>query len=460
MGGGSSDFLLLAVLAAALLGFLRYNFHPASIFLGDSGSQLIGYVLAVTAIMGSQKAATTLPVIIPLLVLGLPIFDTLLSMTRRLFKGRRSNRFRRLALRDWIAAVRLIFQPDRDHVHHRLLTMGFSHRSAVLMLYGIAATLSVLALLSVAVQHRNAGAILLTVVIVTYIGLRKLGYEEIVFVSTGTVLRWCDRIMFMRVVGQAVVDVILISIAYWAAYLIKHDGISTPEVATWFLVAFPFVLLIQMAIFFGLGLYEGVWRAMGIADLQHLSVAAGISVLLSYVIAVMYSPPSGLLSFFMIDGLLLLVLMLGGHSAYRIMVHLVRRNNGKERVPVLIYGAGRRGELVLHELLENRRLGLRAIGFLDDDPRLKGTTINRVRVLGSGQDLAAVLKSRKVSALIVSTHKITTKRLGPVMSLCLDERIPMMRGEFQLDRVSAIAMSGGRHNADHRVAKAATTSVQ
>ena len=134
----------------------------------------------------------------------------------------------------------------------------------------------------------------------------------------------------------------------------------------------------------------------------------------------------------------------------RIMIYLGRRNSVTEEVPVLIYGAGRRGKSILQELRENRALGLRPIGFIDDDPSRIGFTIKRVRVLGSGRDLAVILNSQKVSALIISSYKITGERLLPVMTLCSQKRIPVLRGEFQLDRVSGVGIYSASDTSDSR----------
>jgi UDP-GlcNAc:undecaprenyl-phosphate GlcNAc-1-phosphate transferase len=110
------------VLAGALLGFLRWNTHPASIFTGTSGTMVVGYSLAVLSILGSAKVA------VALLVLGVPIIDTFWIIVRRLAGGRSP------------------FSPDRGHIHHRLLGLGLSHRQAVLLIYAICAALGVLSL--------------------------------------------------------------------------------------------------------------------------------------------------------------------------------------------------------------------------------------------------------------------------------------------------------------------------
>jgi UDP-GlcNAc:undecaprenyl-phosphate GlcNAc-1-phosphate transferase len=122
--------MLLLVLLGALCGFLPYNFNPATIFLGDSGSLVVGYVLAVTAITSFQKGATALVVLGPLLLFALPISEVLHSVVRRL-RGQ---------------GLRHVFLADQQHVHYRLLGLGLSHRTVVLLLYGVSLSLSLLAL--------------------------------------------------------------------------------------------------------------------------------------------------------------------------------------------------------------------------------------------------------------------------------------------------------------------------
>jgi UDP-GlcNAc:undecaprenyl-phosphate GlcNAc-1-phosphate transferase len=134
--------MLLVSLTGATTGFLIYNFHPARIFLGDSGSLLAGFLLAVTAIIGRQKGATTLATAVPLLIFALPLLDTGVSVVRRLS--------RRGSIPAWHSPPQVfarVFAADREHIHHRLIALGLSHRAAVLLLYALAVACSVLALL-------------------------------------------------------------------------------------------------------------------------------------------------------------------------------------------------------------------------------------------------------------------------------------------------------------------------
>jgi UDP-GlcNAc:undecaprenyl-phosphate/decaprenyl-phosphate GlcNAc-1-phosphate transferase len=137
--GHSAEAMLLAVLVGAAVGFLVFNFAPASIFLGDSGSLVIGFMLAATAIAGWQKGATALATAVPLLIFALPITDSALALVRRSVTRPSDGRSIRSTLRQ-------IAQPDREHIHHRMLALGWSVRRTVLVLYMITAVLSLLAL--------------------------------------------------------------------------------------------------------------------------------------------------------------------------------------------------------------------------------------------------------------------------------------------------------------------------
>ncbi len=111
--------LLTAILAGSCLGFLPYNFNPASIFMGDTGSTFLGFILGVTSILGLLKGYTVATILVAVLILGLPVFDTAFAILRRLLAGKP------------------ITQPDRGHLHHRLVDRGYSHKHAVITLYGI-----------------------------------------------------------------------------------------------------------------------------------------------------------------------------------------------------------------------------------------------------------------------------------------------------------------------------------
>jgi UDP-GlcNAc:undecaprenyl-phosphate GlcNAc-1-phosphate transferase len=145
--GHEPEAMLLAAFVGAMLGFLVYNFEPASIFLGDSGSLVAGFLLAATAIAGWQKGATALASAVPLLIFALPIADAATTLFRRIVGRTGDGRSMR-------AMVSRVIEPDREHIHHRLVGLGWSVRRTVILLYGVTALLSILALATAQVDAR------------------------------------------------------------------------------------------------------------------------------------------------------------------------------------------------------------------------------------------------------------------------------------------------------------------
>ena len=165
LNGSALVALVLASLLGVLLAFLFFNFNPARIFMGDSGSYLLGYVLATTSLTGAlqQKASTAVSLLVPVIALGLPIFDTLFSMFRRFLERRP------------------IFSPDRGHIHHRLLDLGLTQRRAVMILYGVSIAFAACAIALSLGRSWETGFALLSASIVVLALLRFSGYAEYLF---------------------------------------------------------------------------------------------------------------------------------------------------------------------------------------------------------------------------------------------------------------------------------------
>ena len=159
---------LSVLLAGAILGFLRFNFNPATIFLGDSGSLFIGFMLSALALAGSQKASTMVAVAIPVVSFGLPILDVAIAVVRRFL------------------SEKPLFRADSEHIHHKLLKRGLSQRETVLILYGVSAGF---ALLSLALLHegKTIALVLMILGIGVCLGIQQLRYHE--FFELGRVLR-------------------------------------------------------------------------------------------------------------------------------------------------------------------------------------------------------------------------------------------------------------------------------
>ncbi|EIW15938.1 MULTISPECIES: glycosyltransferase family 4 protein [Pelosinus] len=149
--------VLTAALAGSALGFLQHNFNPAKIFMGDTGSMFLGYMLAAISILGTVKSAATIALIVPIVALGLPILDTAFAIIRRYMSGRP------------------IFKPDKGHLHHRLLEMGLTQKQAVLLMYVMSGCLGLSAIALTEVNKSFGAFIIVALLGIAFVGAKKIG---------------------------------------------------------------------------------------------------------------------------------------------------------------------------------------------------------------------------------------------------------------------------------------------
>ena len=152
------SIVLITALGGALCGFLPYNFNPAKTFIGDTGSNFLGYCLSIISILGIAKTYTAIVIVAPLMVLALPIFDTLSSIVRRVIAGK---------------SLKAIIQPDANHLHHKMLKKGFTQKQAVLIMYGLSATFGMFAiiLMDSGIWKALSFAIIMAIIV-------AMGYKE------------------------------------------------------------------------------------------------------------------------------------------------------------------------------------------------------------------------------------------------------------------------------------------
>jgi len=160
-GDRALTIVVALVLCGALAGFLRYNFNPASIFLGDSGSLFTGFLLAALSVLGTQKATTAVAIVVPILAFGFPVVDTAMTMGRRL------------------VSRKPVFQGDNEHIHHMLLARGWSQRRAALVLYGVCALFGLVALIFPATGSKLTGFMIFVISVAVIIAVGHLRYHEV-----------------------------------------------------------------------------------------------------------------------------------------------------------------------------------------------------------------------------------------------------------------------------------------
>ncbi len=155
--GQEAVFMVAFILVAAILGFLPYNFHPARTFMGDGGSNFLGFILGCLAVMGLAKSTAVISLFVPIVILGIPILDTFFAIIRRI-----NNKAP-------------IFMPDKSHLHHRLMAIGCSHRGSVLIIYGISSFFGLVAIVLSYVNQPKATLVLALLLLLIVMGAEKIG---------------------------------------------------------------------------------------------------------------------------------------------------------------------------------------------------------------------------------------------------------------------------------------------
>ncbi|PYS59963.1 MAG: glycosyl transferase [Acidobacteria bacterium] len=341
-----TEAVMMAVFTAALLGFLVYNSHPASIFMGDSGSMFIGFFLASAALVnvsGGRSRSLASVLAVPILVLFIPIFDTTFVTILRKVSGRAAS------------------QGGRDHTSHRLVALGMSERRAVLMLYGLAALSGFLATTVRQMKFDVSLALIagftvgLTLLGVYLAGVKGYDEEEQVRAARDKPLfAFLVDLSYKRRIFEVLLDVFLIVLAYWSAYAIKFEPFSDSPAWKLFLRTLPVLVVVRLAAFLFFGVYRGIWRYTGMDDLVVFAKAVAGGSLGSMLIILFKFRFQGFSRVvFVIDALVMLMLLAGSRVAFRFFRRVLPATNSGKGRRVLIYGAGDAGELLLRELLNN-----------------------------------------------------------------------------------------------------------
>jgi len=429
--------LCSAILAGSILGFLKYNFYPASIFLGDSGAYFLGFILSVLPLLGGLKGTATFAILVPLLALGLPIMDTALSMVRRLLRSLHIMEIdeEKNEIKFFFLDGFSMFRADRGHIHHRLLQMGFTQRKAVVLLYAISLILGGLAFSSVYFKNINYALFLTTIGLASYIGVKKLGYSEIQILRNGALLPLFDApVVNMRIL-RFFVDMAFIALSYYLAFLLRFEGTFEPSIKEYYLMTIPLVLTIKMGIFYLSGLYKGAWRYTSVSDVVKMLKAVALGCFVSTLV-LWAIPGYGIisLSVLVIDFNILFFLVTGARTSFRILEHVHISNNHHGR-KVLIFGVDKSSIQALNEFINNPRLGLSPVGFIDEDERNKGKQVSGYPILGSIDSLENILKNNSISEVIVTGNNLPEVKIERLSQICNSNQISLRRFRTRLEEI-------------------------
>jgi UDP-GlcNAc:undecaprenyl-phosphate GlcNAc-1-phosphate transferase len=421
---GYSELLVLSLsLAGSILGFLVFNFPPAKIFMGDSGSMFLGFSLAALAIARRTQASNILAIIgVPTLVFMLPILDTGLVTITRILRGQSP-------------AV-----GGKDHTSHRLVAFGLSERQAVLVLYGIA-IISGLASIGLEALDYDLSLVLIPILLillslfVAYLARLKVVPAE--QDNPNGITRWFVNLTFKRRVFELILDLLLIGVSYYLAFWTRFGFNMTSMSMNLFMLSWPIVLMITYGAFYLFRVYQGVWRYIGINDLMRYVGAALVSGSLSWVIIKLVFPNQPFTGdVFLLFILYLIIGLSGSRSSFLILDRMYNRQfPGIQKENVLLYGAEDAGEIALRWILRNPAIGYSVVGFLDDDSLKWGSNIHGVNILGDLNKLDQYIQDKQVSGVIATTDDLLHSSSGEkLVSTCREKGVwvRVLRLEFEL----------------------------
>jgi UDP-GlcNAc:undecaprenyl-phosphate/decaprenyl-phosphate GlcNAc-1-phosphate transferase len=426
--------LSASILAGALLGFLPYNLYPAKIFLGDCGATAIGFLLACLTLRGGSTLSAGFATLLPMIILGLPVADTLLSMTRRALSASASGR------------PDSVFRADRSHIHHRLMDR-IGHRRAVLTLYGVGLALAATSLLSILLNVQEAGLLLTAMLLAGFVGVARLGYQEFAVIRSGLVLRFYDTPVLKRSLFVVFLDLIFVACATYAAVGLKYDDWALLEHRRLAVAMAATLGPVTVVVLWLMGLYQGSWRLASIYDAVRICVAVLIASTIGFLTIRLTSSREAALSLFGIYALVKMTVASGSRLSYRILA--ASRMRAQEGVPVLIYGAGVGGVNALREMRANQAVGMRPVGFIDDDPSREHRAVDGVPIVGSHEQLEDRIRELGARAVVISTLKIGHERQERARQTCVRTGATLLRMQVRFD------VCGGPEELDGAVRSAA-----
>ena len=427
--GLSNELLLTATLIGALAGFLVFNFNPASIFMGDCGSMFIGFLLSGIVLLnqvGGRSRSLVAIIAVPVLVLFVPIFDTTFVTVLRKAWGRKAS------------------EGGRDHTSHRLVALGLSERTAVLLLYGLALLAGALSLLVGQISQAKSFALIgifVTGLVIVGAYLAKVKVYDIAEEGQATSARFAFllNLTYKRRVFEVFLDAFLITLAYYSAFSLLFG--SFEDTANWalFLKTLPILVLLKLGSFLLMGVYRGLWRYTSVGDLITFVKGVLLGSLLSVLaVLLVYRFQGFSRTVFVLDGILLLFLVLASRLGFRLIRQVLPPAAAGYGRKVLIYGAGDGGEMLLRELNNNPAWRYVAVGFVDDDPMKLNKVIHGLRVYDANGSLTDICREKGVEEILISTHEIPSEKLKHMREICSDINVTLKRATFKIEPVDLI----------------------
>lgn len=438
--GNQASAALLLVMGAAILGFLKYNVSPARIFLGDAGSMLLGFFLATAATEAVGRKAVVGVIMLPIAVAGVPLLDVLLAIWRR---GARKT-LRQLRGED---AAGGIFSADSDHLHHRILRAGGSHRRTALVMQGIAILLAVLAFLPMLLGNRLMALSVVGLLIVLLVGVRNLARVEIE--HTGSVVQMAIKLPGNRRRVAALLfayDLLILTAAGAVAVLIETNmlvrkGQQVEQLAQFVMV---FAVLGSIALLL-VQVHRRLWVRATVREVMSLCSLLLLAALATFTL---FSAMFASLEWSAVRlTLISYVIACWGVCLPRVVLDLMLEmgleawHRNPKRAPdgygsVVVLGAGDLGTLFLEHLKSsphNFYAGLRVLGFLDQTEALHGRNLRSFRVLGGLSEVPKLVEEDGLKGIVLAINHPRQELLDELNELAEEHNLTILRWRVGLE---------------------------
>lgn len=439
-GGSPAMVVILLTFSASCLGFLRFNFSPAKIFMGDTGSTFLGLFFAYISMQYSAKSVTLTALLVPLAAIGVPVFDVFLAVWRRFF--------RRYIKKDSNSSI---MQGDHDHLHHRILKETGMQRKTAWIIYALASGLCLLAMVGVFLEESSSAMIFVLFLLTFFVMIR---YSSIELFDTLTCVAKGLQIPHRNLILTAIhplLDGLTVLAAFMLSRYCFFDVLTDkcPEAFLYFMHIAPFVLILCLS-----GIYRTYWLRAGIIQyykLLRLLTIAGVAgyILCSaaciYLIKLSDSDIKTYTCFYA----LFFMLLFAGILIERFLIHyyeswgyrrLFIRNQGKVSglKKVLIYGGGLLCRIYVTRQycgFRGDRENIQIIGIIDDSSALRNLNVYGFNVLGTLNDLEKIYSKTPFDSIIITSNDLQDDKLQFLRNFCSGHNIEL---EIQICRTEKI----------------------
>lgn len=440
-----SDALIMVGLAGACLAFLRYNFHPASIFLGDTGSMFLGFTLASISVATGSKGTFLASLGVPLLAVGIPVFDTILAIWRRSVRALSANE------ESGVSRSKGLMQPDAEHLHHRLKRRGLSQYQVAVILYVVNGLLVLTGLVSLVFRDQALGVFLLAFVVGAYILTRHLA--EVELWDTGrAIIRGLSRPK-QRVAAflfYPISDVVVLVASLGIAQVLLQSVHPTGKTWELWISSIPIWVAPTFLTFCFARMYSRVWSLARAADYLHLTLSLLLSAVISLGISALVRPADwrhSLVLLVLYVGVAN-VLVLGIRIFYRGLLEglltwserqFYRRGGVVKRI--LLYGSGARCLLYLRDRAASGHGApspRMVVGIVDDDTNLRFRRVGGCAVVGTGEEIPELVKKYRVDEIVI-TAQLRDEAFAQLADFCAANNLLLSEWHFEERVVTAEA---------------------